>query len=235
MKETMYKMDKVEANLLKNFMYVKNQGLLFNKTNVDVNGKATIQDPDTNRPIYIGDGLVPQIERFASKYGYNKLTVGVMQTAINTMCQKAENPTGNKFTFVVNEAMWNQIQLSLSEWLSRFHTCGTYLWSKEANGYIKVGATFSTYEIGGNEITFKVDRSLSREFGDKGYGIMLDLTADKTSGQPAIAAFTFKGGEFISSKYPGVGGLDGLSSGIVSSPVAASKLIVHGLTEKVAA
>ena len=143
--------------------------------------------------------------------------------------------TGNKFTFVVNEALWNQIQLSLSEWLSRFHTCGTYLWSKEANGYIKVGATFSTYEIGGNEITFKVDRSLSREFGDKGYGIMLDLTADKTSGQPAIAAFTFKGGEFISSKYPGVGGLDGLSSGVVSSPVAASKLIVHGLTEKVAA
>lgn len=59
MKETMYKMDKVEANLLKNFMYVKNQGLLFNKTNIDVNGKATIQDPDTNRPIYIGDGLVP--------------------------------------------------------------------------------------------------------------------------------------------------------------------------------
>lgn len=85
-----------------------------------------------------------------------------------------------------------------------------------------------------NEITFKVDRSLSREYGNRGYGIMLDLTADKTTGQPAIAAFTFKNGEFISSKYPGVGGLDGLSSGIVSSPVAASKLIIHGLTEKVA-
>lgn len=41
---------------------------------------------------YIGDGLIPQIERFASKYGYNKLTVEVMQTAINMMCQKAENP-----------------------------------------------------------------------------------------------------------------------------------------------
>ena len=157
---------------------------------------------DTNRPIYIGDGLIPQIERFASKYGYNKLTVEVMQTAINMMCQKAENPTGNRFTFIVNEALWNQIQLALSEWLARFKTVGTYLWSKEANNYIKVGATFSTYEIGGNEITFKVDRSLSREYGNRGYGIMLDLTADKTTGQPAIAAFTFKNGEFISSKYP---------------------------------
>lgn len=36
--------------------------------------------------------------------------------------------------------------------------------------------------------------------------------------------FTLKNGDFITNKYPGVGGLDGLSSGIVSSPVAATKL-----------
>lgn len=79
-----------------------------------------------------------------------------------------------------------------------------------------------------NEVTFKVDKALTHEYGNKGYGVLIDLTADKVSGQPAIAAFTFKNGEFISSKYPGVGGLDGMSSGIVSSPVAASKLIIHG-------
>ena len=33
---------------------------------------------------------------------------------------------------------------------------------------------------------------------------------------------------FISNKFPGVGGLDGLSSGIVSSPVAGVKLINWG-------
>ena len=33
--------------------------------------------------------------------------------------------------------------------------------------------------------------------------------------------FTLKGGDFITNKYPGVGGLDGLSSGIVSSTTAA--------------
>lgn len=48
--ETYYKMTTVEKNLFDNFMYVKNQGLLFNKTNVDANGKATIVDPDTKRP-----------------------------------------------------------------------------------------------------------------------------------------------------------------------------------------
>lgn len=54
--ETIYKMDKKEKELLDNFLYVRNNGLLFNKCNVDVNGKATIVDPDTGRPIYIGDG-----------------------------------------------------------------------------------------------------------------------------------------------------------------------------------
>ena len=32
-------MDKIEKNLLDNFLYVRNNGLLFNKTNVDVNGE----------------------------------------------------------------------------------------------------------------------------------------------------------------------------------------------------
>ena len=50
MKEIIYKMDTTEKNLLKNFLEVRNNGLLFNRTNVDKNGKATIQDPDTGRP-----------------------------------------------------------------------------------------------------------------------------------------------------------------------------------------
>lgn len=180
-------MDKVESNLLKNFLYVRNNGLLFNKTNVDKNGKATIFDPDTGRPIYIGDGIIPQVERFASKYAYNKLTVDAFTTALRMMVEKAEQPTGNKFIFIVNETLWYDIQTVLSEWLARFKTCGTYLWSKKANGYVDVGATFQSYEIGGNTISFRVDRTFSREWGmDKGFGLMLDLTADKVSGEPAI-------------------------------------------------
>lgn len=227
--ETIYKMDKTEANLLKNFLYVRNNGLLFNKTNVDANGKSTIFDPDTGRPIYIGDGIIPQVERFASKYFYNKLTVDAFTTALSQLTEKSENPTGNKYVVICNEKAWTDVQTALSEWLARFKTCGTYLWSKKANGYVDVGATFQSYEIGGNSISFKVDRTFSREYGsDKGFMMMIDLTSDKVSGEPAIQMFTLKGGDFISNKYPGVGGLDGLSSGIVSSPVAASKLINWG-------
>ena len=42
-----------------------------NKGNINADGKATIHDPDTNRPIYIGEGLIPQIEAAANKFFYN--------------------------------------------------------------------------------------------------------------------------------------------------------------------
>lgn len=51
--ETIYKMNKKEKELFENFMISRNQGLLFNKTNIDVNGKATICDPDTGRPEFL--------------------------------------------------------------------------------------------------------------------------------------------------------------------------------------
>ena len=185
--ETIYKMDKKEKTLLDNFLYVRNNGLLFNKCNVDVNGKPTICDPDTGRPIYIGDGVIPQVERFASKYAFAKLTLEVFHTVLATLNEKATNPTGNRYMFICNERMWNLIQQVLGDYLAKFRTQGTYLWSKAANSYIKVGATFDSYEYAVNYISFKVDRTFSREWGsEKGFGLMLDLTADKTSGEPAI-------------------------------------------------
>ena len=44
--EGVYKMLKKEKELLDTFMYALNTGLTFNKGNVDINGKATIVDPE---------------------------------------------------------------------------------------------------------------------------------------------------------------------------------------------
>lgn len=193
------------------------------------NGRSTISDPVDGRPITIGDGIIPQVERFASKYVYNELTVDAFTTALQMMVEKAENPTGNEFVFVVNEKLWYDIQRVLAEWLSNWSTCEPSLWSKKANGMVKVGTTFNAYEIAGNSVQFRVDRTFSREYGhNKGFGLMIDLTADKVSGTPAIQAFSLKGADFIQNRVVGVGGIDGLSSGVVSSPVAASKVIIHG-------
>lgn len=181
------------------------------------------------RPITIGDGLIPQIEKVASKYVYNDLTVDAFTTAIQMMSERAESPTGNDWMFVVNEKLWFDIQRVLSEWLSNHTTCAPEIWSQKVNGKVKVGATFHSYEVAGNVISFKVDRALSREYGmDKGIGFMIDLTSDKTSGTPAIQMMSLKGADFIQNRVLGAGGADGRSSGPVSSPVAATKLIVHG-------
>lgn len=181
-----------------------------------------------------GDGLVPQIERFASKFKYAKLNVNVINTVMDQMNQKAADATGNNYVFVVNDRLWGQINTTLGDWLKTWASTPTVLYSKaaqkmiKADNPVKVGATFVSYEIAGNIVTFMVDRALTKEYDRKGFGICLDMSPDITINQPAIAAFTLEGAEFISSKYPGVGGIDGKTSGIVQSPVSGSKLIVSG-------
>ena len=223
--ETIYKMDRAKKVLLENHMYAKNSGYLFNRSNIDKNGRPTIVDAQ-GRPIYIGAGIIPQIEKYASKYAYTKFTIEVLRLILGQMNDKADAPTGNHYMFVVSEPLWNQMQVVLAAHLAAFQTDGTYLYSKAANDYVKVGATFNTYEFGGNKISFRVDRTLTREYGEKGFGVCIDLTADKTANAPALGLFTFKGGEFIQGTLEGLGGLDGLSSGKISSPVAGSKLAV---------
>lgn len=228
--ETIFKMDKKEKVLLDNFLYVKNNGLLFNKSNIDKNGKCTLMDPQTGRPIYIGAGLIPQIEAYADKYAYNKLTIDVLNTVITTMSQKSTNPTGNHYMFIVNEKFWADINSTLGEYLRSFHTDGTFMYSMKANGYVEVNAKgYDTYHYMGNTITFSVDRTFSREYGHSlGFAACIDLTPDDSTGKPAVAQFTLKDGEFIQNKVLGVGGESGLAGGEVSSAIAANKLIIHG-------
>ena len=93
LKETVYRMDKKEKVLLDNFMAARNNMLLFAKCNVNPKtGRPTIYDNETNEPIYIGDGVIPQVERYASKYVFNKFNIGVLRTVMNTLAEKAENP-----------------------------------------------------------------------------------------------------------------------------------------------
>ena len=107
---------------------------------------------------------------------------------------------------------------------------GTYMYSKSANkgqgGYVKVGATFDTYESAGNQVSLVCDRALTREYPNKGYGVCIDLTADKTTGTPAVAKFSITRKDFITNKLAGVGGYDGKTSGEVASNVAGSKLVM---------
>lgn len=148
--EGVYKMLKKEKELLDTFMYSVNTGMLLNKGNIDVNGKATIHDPDTNRAIYIGEGLIPQIEAAANKFVYNnKPNIQLFNTIMGVMAEKAQDDTGNHLTFICNRKLWEDVNMVLGKYLADFRTDGSYMYSKSANkgmgGYIQVGATFDTY------------------------------------------------------------------------------------------
>ena len=99
--------------------------------------------------IYIGDGIIPQVERFASKYAFAKLTVNIFNTVLAMMVEKSDNPTGNKYLFICNERAFMLVNQVLGHFLADFKTDGTYLYSKQANGYVNVGATFQSYEFMG--------------------------------------------------------------------------------------
>lgn len=93
--DKVYRLEPMKKNLIENFLYARENMLLMAKGNVGVDGKATISDRATGRPIYIGDGVIPQVERFASKYSANKVTINTFQQVISTMVEKAEKPTDN--------------------------------------------------------------------------------------------------------------------------------------------
>ena len=229
--ENIYKLNKLKATLMENFVQAGNNMMLLSRTNVTPEGKPTLYD-NQGRPIYIGEGLIPQIMRYANKYFYNTLSLEAFNAMLATMSQKSKNPTGNTYMLVCNEKYWIDAQLKLGKFLTDNKTDGSYLWSRKLNGgtggMVKVGATYNAYEFGGNTVIIRPDRALSREYEDKGFAMCIDLTADSTSNQPAVAMFTLRGGNCIQNEIKGVGGFDGLSSGEVSSPVAGSKYIIHG-------
>lgn len=226
--QTIYKMKKKEVELLENFMMARNNALLFGKNNHDKNGKCTVLEADTGRPIPMGDGIISQIERYAAKYAYAKITSNVLDRVMETMQQKSKVSQGNKYVFIVNERLWSQIQKNLRSYLKDWQPTNAVFFSQMAGKDVTVGATFTSYMFGGNQISFKVDKALTIEYPDKGYGMCLDLTHDLTSGTPAMQMFTLKGGEFIRSTFKGVGGMDGVTSGDTYSTVAGSKIIHMG-------
>ena len=225
--DPVYKMNTAEKECLDSYMEARNNALLWGKSNMDASGKPKIYDED-GRPIVSADGVIAQIERFATKFVFSKLNVGYFEKALQAMVAKSEKPQGNSYMLICNTAFYNEWQRVMNAWIVAHKTDGSFLFSKGSNGYVDLGATYESYTFGGNKISVKIDRCFDVEFPTRKYAALLDLTADAATGKPAMAFFTFKGGDIIHNVIVGVGGKSGLASGEVSSPVAGSKLVNWG-------
>jgi len=83
--------------LLDNFMEARNNSLLWQHGTMDENGKSLVFDRQ-GRPVIAGDGIIPQINRYASKYNYSKLTTSLLNEIILTLSKKCDKITGNTLT-----------------------------------------------------------------------------------------------------------------------------------------
>jgi len=227
------KMNTKEKECMDSYLVSREQHILFGQSNFDVNGKCTMQD-EKGRDIPIGDGVIAQIERYCDKFAYSILSTDLLEDIIAALTEKSDSPIGNTYAFVVNERLWNQIGKIMKNDL-RFQSPGdgSYFWSKQANSKVKVGAQFDSYTFQGNTISFVVDRSLSQEYPDYGYGFCIDMSPDISTGRPNLATFTLDGAEMLSGTLNGMGGQTGRESGAIATSVHGSSYHLLGYSAAV--
>ena len=176
--------------------------------------------------------IIPQIERYAYLISFDRLLTSHFKEALSFLTSKAKNLTGNDYVLICNSLLWNQVGDNLMDEIGRWTPTATLMYSKssgmkkkvgETVDGVKVGNTFVSYEYQGNTITFMPDKALNIEYPDLAFGFILDLTPDLANGKPAIESWTFKGCDIIKTDVIGVGGLDGVSGGTASTPVAGSE------------
>jgi hypothetical protein len=232
-----FRLPKIEESLQEQMMYAINQHLLFGQSNMR-GSRATIQAANGS-DVIMGDGLIAQVERVCDKHSYTKLTAKVLREAINTTVYRTGKITGVHITMICNQRMWQDVQEVLNAEARGFNnvlnpyfvvtdksqqTRKAPISSGKLDG-MKVGATYTTYEFGGNFVTFMPDYSLSQDiaYRDRSYGIFIntDLTDD---GQPNIQMMTVKGGELITGELVGLGARTGTASGLISTSVSGSEI-----------
>lgn len=217
--EALFNFPAFDETIHKNFLAAREGELLFGKSTMSIDGQSTWISRSTGRPIQGGDGLIAQVSRFASKYAANNFTVNTFQQIITQMISKCDSPEGNTFLFICNPQLFGIVQRVLFDYLAHYRTDGAWLWSKE-NGKIKVGATFNSYSYMNNTISFKMDRTLEREYKYP-FGMCLDLTSGSTNnGHAPIEMLTVKGAEYIPYVQNGPGRGTGKEGGEVSTLVA---------------
>lgn len=111
--------------------------------------------------IYIGDGVIPQIERYAYVISFDTFLTAHMKEAIKFMISKTDNLTGNDFVVICNSLLWAQINDNLMNEIAKWQPTACLMYSKvsgikknvgESIEGVKVGNTFTSYEYAGKVV-----------------------------------------------------------------------------------
>jgi hypothetical protein len=221
-----FSMPKPEKALLDQFLVAREHANLFNRDNHTREGLCLDYDAATGHPIHRGDGVIAQLERYCDKFFYNNLTTQVFQDAINSVVKRTGKTTGNNITVVCNWEGYVQAQNAMEEKLRNYALDGAYYYSIKAGREVDLGATYNSYNYACNTITFSVDAALKEHYDDHGYMIFIDTGI--SDGRPNIAGFTIKGRELLRGTLKGMGGMDGRTSGDISSSIDGVRMEILG-------
>lgn len=221
-----YKLDRPEEVMYNNFLESRSNALLFSRRNIDKDGNCNYQD-NRGRNVPIGDGIITQAERYAEKHTFSYLTEKTIEDAIVRMRQKAQNPQNNQFVIFCNEKFDQMFHKAMKDTLKNYGDTAPAFYSKKTDSLVEVGASFFTYNWQSNSVSISVERELSREYSDRAYGIILNLSKDQELNRPAIELFTLEGASMITGTLKGLGGTTGKASGDIASPI-------HGMQHAIA-
>lgn len=223
--DTFYKLTSQDQQLLDSFYESKNKALLFDQTTMDANGKCTLFVD--NQPVIIGDGIIAQVEKFATPFYYNKLTIDFLNKVLITLSEKNSDFKSNNYTFICNRAFYNSFQTTIVNTLKDISTSGTFFYSIMNNGgKVDVGTDFDTYSFAGNSITLMLDTSFNYYINDKPYALCMNTMPNMKTGDPSFAQFTLSSYEMIRNKIIGVGN----KIEDVSSKLSATTQTITGVT-----
>ena len=222
-KNYLFKMPARQKLAIDTFHEAMNNMMMWGKSTMDENGKCTLHDRQ-GRELVAGDGLIAQIERYASVYNYARLSTNILTEAITELAQKCEESTGNHFAFLCNDVLFADLQRVCAKFLRDHHVDQQFMYSNYEKNRIKVGATYGAFEWMNNIVSFRPERALTIEYPNKGFGIIVDLTTDKASGMAPIQKITLKGHEFFLNHIAG----PGIKDGEVATNVAGESYIVSG-------
>jgi hypothetical protein len=114
---------------------------------------------------------------------------------------------------------------------------GDNVYATRSGNQVSLGANFNKYIFGNSSITITRNYALDYKneadiLDEDGYPLrsskMFFIDRSKYEGEPNISVFHQNGLDMVINDIYGVGGKDGKSSGVVSSPVHGSKKIVIG-------
>jgi len=226
-------MDEYERMLLEKVAMDKENILLFGRTTVDSNGVSHKIDPTTKQPLYTGNGLERQISS-SSRVSYNTLTKSLLKDVIGEVEYRANKAESGVNITLVTGSRGKRIFMDLMEDSLKV---GDSVYATRSGNNISLGGNFVKYIYGNSTITVTVNGVLDRKnqadtLDEFGYPLnsskMFFIDTSTYDGEPNLAAFYQEGLKLVINDIVGVGGKDGKSSGVVSSPVHGMSKIALG-------